>query len=73
MEYSRLVQIYERLEATTKRLEMTDLLVELFASVPREMIDKVVYLTQGRIYPDYAGIELGLAEKLVLKTLNFTT
>ena len=73
MEYSRLVDIYERIEATTKRLEMTDLLVELFKSVPPEIIDKAVYLTQGRVYPDYSGIELGLAEKPVLKTLNFTT
>ena len=73
MEYSKLVEIYERIEATTKRLEMTDLLVELFKAVPPEIIDKAVYLTQGRVYPDYAGIELGLAEKLVLKALNFTT
>lgn len=73
MEYSKLVGIYERIEATTKRLEMTDLLVELFRSVPPETMDKAVYLTQGRVYPDYVGIELGLAEKLVLKALGFTT
>ncbi len=73
MDYSKLVEVYERIEATTKRLEMTDLLVELFREIPPEMMDKAIYLTQGRVYPDYIGIELGLAEKLVLKAISFTT
>jgi len=33
----------------------------------------VVYLTQGRIHPDYAGIELGLAEKMVMRVLAHAT
>jgi len=73
MEYAVIVEVYERIEATTKRLEMTDLLVELLKKVPPAIMDKAVYLTQGRVYPDYDGIELGLAEKLVLKALSFTT
>ncbi len=73
MDYSKLVEVYERIEATTKRLEMTDLLVELLKEVPPDMMDKAIYLTQGRVYPDYVGIELGLAEKLVLKAMSFTT
>ena len=69
MRYSALAATYERLEATTKRLEMTDLLVTLFREVPAEEIDRVVYLTQGRVFPDYAGIELGLAEKLAIRAI----
>src|SRR6266516_6766089 len=34
---------------------------------------KVVYLTQGRIHPDYTGIELGLAEKMVIRVLAHAT
>jgi DNA ligase-1 len=60
---------YEKIEATTKRLEMTDLLVGLLVSTPKELIDKVAYLTQGRIYPDFVGIEIGVAEKLAIKAL----
>ncbi|MBS7606049.1 ATP-dependent DNA ligase, partial [Candidatus Bathyarchaeota archaeon] len=56
-------------ESTTKRLEMTDYLVELFKKTPKEIIDKVVYLTQGKLYPDFMGIELGVAERLALKAL----
>ena len=69
MWYSELVEVYEKIEATTKRLEMTDYLVELFKKTPSALIDKVVYLTQGRLYPEFVGIELGLAEKLALRAL----
>jgi len=73
MEYATLVSSYEKIEATTKRLEMTDLLVQLFKQVPPEEIKEVVYLTEGRIAPDYAGIELGLAEKLVIRVVAQVT
>jgi len=69
MWYSELVEVYEKIEATTKRLEMTEYLVELFKKTPSALIDKVVYLTQGRLYPEFVGIELGLAEKLALRAL----
>jgi len=60
---------YEKIEATTKRLEMTDLLVDLLKKTPKEIIDKVVYLTQGKIYPDFVGLEIGIAERLAIKAL----
>jgi DNA ligase-1 len=73
MEFARVVEVYEKIEATTKRLEMTELLVGLLRAMPSEDLEKVVYLTQGRIHPDYLGIELGLAEKMVIRVLAHTT
>ena len=70
MRYSLIADSYEKIEATTKRLEMTDYLVELLQKTPKELIDKVVYLTQGKIYPDFVGIEIGIAEKLATKALS---
>ncbi|MCR6668717.1 MAG: ATP-dependent DNA ligase [archaeon YNP-WB-040] len=70
MLYSEIVDVYEKIEATTKRLEMTDLLVNLLRKTPKEVIDKVIYLTQGKLYPDYYGIEIGLAERLALRALS---
>jgi len=60
---------YEKIEATSKRLEMTDLLVDLLRTTPKELIGKVAYLTQGRIHPDFEGVEIGVAEKLAIKSL----
>jgi len=73
MQFARVVDAYEKIEATTKRLEMTELLVGLLRETPKEDLDKVVYLTQGRIHPDYEGIELGLAEKMVMRVLAHAT
>src|SRR6266566_4131379 len=73
MLYSRIVETYQKIEATTKRLEITKLLVDLLKETPSEIIDKVVYLTQGKLYPDYLGIEIGIAEKLAIKTLAIVT
>ncbi|HKZ23818.1 MAG TPA: ATP-dependent DNA ligase [Thermoplasmata archaeon] len=73
MKFSRVVESYERIEKTTKRLEMTDLLVDLFRATPKEEVDRVVYLTQGRVFPEYLGIELGLAEKLAIRAIALAT
>ena len=69
MRYSRIADAYEKIEATTKRLEMTDYLVELLKETPTSLIDKIVYLTQGKLYPDFVGIEIGIAEKLAIRAV----
>ena len=69
MDYVVIADAYEKIEATTKRLEMTDLLVDLLKKTPKNVIAKVVYLTQGKLYPDFVGLEIGVAEKLAIKAL----
>ena len=73
MEFFRIAAKYEQIEATSKRLEMTDLLVSLFKEMPAEEIGKVVYLTQGRLYPDFVGVELGMSDKLAITAIKETT
>ncbi|HDI31318.1 MAG TPA: ATP-dependent DNA ligase [Thermofilum sp.] len=69
LEYSVLADFYEKIEKTSSRLAMTDHLVALLKKTPTEIIDKVIYLTQGKLRPDYEGIELGVAEKLALRAV----
>ena len=69
MKYAVVAEAYEKIEATTKRLEMTDLLVDLLKNTLKEIIDKVVYLTHGKIHPDFVDLEIGVAEKLAIKAL----
>jgi len=73
MEFSTLVRYYEQLESTTKRLEMRDILVQLFKEAEEEEIDKIAYLTLGTLYPAYVGVELGVAEKLAIRALRLVT
>jgi DNA ligase-1 len=73
MEYSIITETFDLMEKTTKRLELTDLLVKLLTSTPPELIDKVVYLIQGKLYPDYEGVELGIADKLALRAISISS
>jgi DNA ligase-1 len=57
------------METTTSRLSLTDHLVELLKITPTEEIEKVIYLIQGKLRPDFEGIEIGLAEKMILRAL----
>ncbi len=61
------------MEKTSSRLLLTQELVCLLRKTPSSIIDKVVYLIQGKIYPDYEGVELGLAEKTALRAIAFST
>jgi len=69
MKYALIADAYEKIERTSKRLKMTDLLVNLISEIPRELIGKIAYLTQGRVYPNFKGIELGMAEKMVTEAI----
>lgn len=72
MDYERLCDFYDRLEATTKRLEMTDILVELLREAATD-VRAVVYLTRGQLAADFVGTELGVADKLVIRALTTIT
>lgn len=71
MRYSLLAHMYEKIEATTKRLEMTDLLVEMFRETPPEDIGKVIYLTKGKLHPNWTELpEIGIAEKMAARAVS---
>jgi len=73
MLYQDLVKVYEALEATSSRLEMTSILANLFRSTDCSQIKKIVYMTQGNIVPEFFPEKLGLADKLLLRTLVMAT
>lgn len=73
MEYLKLAEAFENIEGTRKRLDMADMLAELFNKTPVDEIKIVVRLTQGKIAPDFHGIEVGIAEKLALKAIYEAT
>ena len=73
MLYQDLVRVYETVESTSSRLEMTEILANLFRSSDCAHIKKIVYMTQGGIVPDFFPEKLGLADKLYLRTLVAAT
>jgi DNA ligase-1 len=73
MKFSKLVDYLAKLEATSKRLEMTRILGELFKAADAEEIGPIVYLTQERLGPAFEGIEFGIGEALAAAALAQAT
>src|SRR5690606_30828723 len=69
LDFKPVIETFEQMEQTSSRLALTDYLVHLLKKTPPEIIDKVTYLIQGKLYPDYEGIELGIAEKMVIRAI----
>ncbi len=70
LDFSTIVKILEQMEQTTSRLELTNYLVTLFKNSPSDLVDKIIYLIQGKIRPDYEGIEMGIAEKMIIRIIS---
>src|SRR2546427_12147992 len=73
MKYQLLADAYAKIEATTSRLTITRLLADLFRQAPKPIIARLTYLTQGKLYPDFEGIEIGVAEKTAVRTVTQAT
>jgi len=73
MKFSIISDAFEEMEGTTKRLELRDILAKLFTVIPKDVIRNSVYLLQGKLRPDFEGIELGIAEKLAIKAISKST
>ncbi len=69
MTFSELSKYFEKLEGTSSRLALIDILSDLFKHASKDEIDKIVYLTQGRIAPFFEPLEIGMAEKSVAQAL----
>ncbi|MCL4437248.1 MAG: ATP-dependent DNA ligase [Thaumarchaeota archaeon] len=61
------------MENTASRLELIRILSDLVRETPKDVIDKVVYLTQGKLYPDFLGVEIGVADKLAMRAIAATS
>jgi len=51
--YADVVAVYQAIEATTSRLQITEVLVRLLRAAPAPVLPKLVYLTQGKLHPDF--------------------
>lgn len=72
MDYSELVDYYERLESTQSTLDKTDILAELFREHEDELGD-VVMLSSGRVFPKWRNRETGLSSKTMVDIISRAT
>lgn len=69
MRFLELAETLDNIEKTTKRLEMVDLISGLLRRTEDD-IKETVFLLQGKVAPDYVGLELGIAEKIAIRALS---
>jgi len=73
VDYVVVAEAYRDLEQASGRLMLIDRLSALLAETPQELLPTVCYLCQGLIAPEFAGVDLGLAEKLALRAVATAT
>ncbi len=73
MQYQTVAEAYRDLEQASGRLVLIERLAVLLAQTPAGLLPVVCYLCQGLIAPEFAGVDLGLAEKLAIRAVATAT
>ncbi len=73
MDFADIAEMFDRLESTSARLEMTSILADFFKTVPKNELRDLVYIIQGKLHPDFYQIEFGMADRLILRAIAFTS
>ncbi len=73
MRFNELATVFNKLESTSKRLEMTDYIVELLKKSNPSEVDEIIYLLLGTIGPSFNESELGLGVSLVEQAIANAT
>lgn len=69
MKYEELVNVYEALNATTKRLEKTEILSNFLETVDSELLPPVTLMCLGKVFPSWSEEEQGIGDKLIMKAV----
>ena len=69
MKFAELCGYFERIEATTKRLEKTVILAELLKKIEVGEVRVVINLALGQLAAPYLRIQSNLAEKMLIRAI----
>jgi DNA ligase-1 len=73
MEYIRLAETYEKLENESGKLKKVEILSELFSDTPVGVLEKIVILSTGKVFPSYSENKTGIASKMMVKIISKTS
>lgn len=72
MYFSKLSKIFSELENVSSRLEKIEILANFIKDIKKEspdIIDEIIYLSQGRVGPFFLNIEFNIGNSLILKSI----
>jgi DNA ligase 1 len=70
MKFLEISKVFQEIETTSSRNEMSKILSEFFVKCSSEEIQIVSYMIQGRVAPMFVNAEFNYSEKSLLKVLN---
>src|SRR3989338_6681075 len=70
MDYREVVSVYEELDKTTKRLEKTRILSDFLKKVPKNDLQEIIYLMEGRIFPQKDERKIGFSFRYMIKAIS---
>lgn len=73
MLFEEVAAVFNKIEEKSGRIEMTNLLAELFGKANAEEIKAIVYFVQGIVAPPYENIELGMGERFAVEAIASAT
>ena len=71
MLYSEIVELYEKIVSTTKKLEKIDILAAFLPKLKGK--EEFIYLLRGRVFADYDVRELGISTQLVIRAISIAS
>ena len=70
MQFNEFTQVCKILEDKSGRIEMTDIIAGFLSPIPEETVPVVCSFLRGEVFPIWTGVELGIAGKLMIKSLS---
>ena len=70
MNYQELVDVYIRLDSTTKRLEKTEIIANFFKTIEDDSLYDICLLILGGVFPAWSDKELGIGDKLLIQAIS---
>jgi DNA ligase-1 len=69
VKFSKLSEYLSKIESTSSRNEITEILADLLKKSSKNEVAMVCYLSLGRLAPLYEGVEFNLAEKMMVRVI----
>jgi DNA ligase-1 len=69
MNFSRVAQLFEKMETISSRLDKTQLLANILRDMSPEQAQMVTYLSMGDLYSSYQNIQFNIADKGLIEII----
>jgi len=73
MKYSELADVYEELENTPSKLKKAEIISRILKKAQPKLLPDLVLMLGGRVLPDWAETEMGIADKTAMKAISKAT